>query len=468
MEPQQPEPELPPWMPIARGEIGIKERPGPHSDHPRILEYLRTVIRVDPLHDEIPWCFGGETEILSHRGFVRLDELRDDDDVVQVDPFLTVLPPIRPIRVIRKRHKGSVVHLSNRDIRLVCDPQHRFLGQWNSAKPNAPVELRPISDLGSMLRIPRVSWSIESDNAAWSDRDLALLAAFLSDGCLKSGSIHIQVSKQRKLDALLALEPAHVYRAAVAYGQSTVPLTDYRFRVPACFSGIFADYKSPKWQLLFSWSRRQIEHFVRTYAVFDGGSRGLSTMLYSSLPNLRDWLQAAIALAGFHSSYRAGTVSKYSGRPCFTVSYCTEKRTRTILGEDLERDEADVDLYCVEVPTGAIVIRTHGTVIPVGNCSAYANWCMHQAGVDGTGSAAARSWLRWGVPLAAPRPGCIVVLWRGTPNDRAHGHVAFLERAEGRTLYLLGGNQRNQVCVEPRPITQLLGYRWPKPRVVVR
>jgi uncharacterized protein (TIGR02594 family) len=92
-------------------------------------------------------------------------------------------------------------------------------------------------------------------------------------------------------------------------------------------------------------------------------------------------------------------------------------------------------------------------------CSAFANWCMDEAGLSGTGSAAARSWLRWGVGLAEPRPGAIAVLRRGT--NPAQGHVAFFLSRRGAFLELLGGNQGNQVRVSSYPGRLLLGYRWP-------
>lgn len=95
-------------------------------------------------------------------------------------------------------------------------------------------------------------------------------------------------------------------------------------------------------------------------------------------------------------------------------------------------------------------------------CAAFANWCMQEVGVDGTGLANARSWLRWGVSLHTPRVGCVVVIWR-VKREAPTGHVGFFVRQEGATLWLLGGNQNNEVCIAPRPLNRLLGYRWPAP-----
>ncbi len=92
-------------------------------------------------------------------------------------------------------------------------------------------------------------------------------------------------------------------------------------------------------------------------------------------------------------------------------------------------------------------------------CSAFANWCMAEAGINGSGSAAARSWLSWGDPCE-PRPGCIVVLWRVAP-DAPTGHVGFLDSLDGDRVWILGGNQGDKVSVAAFPVARVLAYRWP-------
>lgn len=43
-------------------------------------------------------------------------------------------------------------------------------------------------------------------------------------------------------------------------------------------------------------------------------------------------------------------------------------------------------------------------------CSSFVNWSLAKAGVTGTSSALARSWLTWGEPLEEPIIGCVTVL----------------------------------------------------------
>lgn len=80
-------------------------------------------------------------------------------------------------------------------------------------------------------------------------------------------------------------------------------------------------------------------------------------------------------------------------------------------------------------------------------CSSFVNWSMQQAGVAGTNSAAARSWLHWGqaVPRdsAHVRPGDVIVFPRG--NNPAQGHVAIVQDVmPNGQVRVVGGNQRGE------------------------
>ena len=73
----------------------------------------------------------------------------------------------------------------------------------------------------------------------------------------------------------------------------------------------------------------------------------------------------------------------------------------------------------------------------------------------------ARSWLSWGTALDEPRPGCVVVIKRGT--DETSGHVGlFRQWSEDRSkIYLIGGNQGDCVSIAAFRSHLVLGYRWP-------
>ncbi len=91
-------------------------------------------------------------------------------------------------------------------------------------------------------------------------------------------------------------------------------------------------------------------------------------------------------------------------------------------------------------------------------CAAFANWVCKQAGCDYSGKLNARSFLTVGEKVTAPKAGDIVVLWRGNPSGWK-GHVGFFIRETDTHIYMLGGNQGNQVCIAPYDKKRLLEYR---------
>lgn len=105
-------------------------------------------------------------------------------------------------------------------------------------------------------------------------------------------------------------------------------------------------------------------------------------------------------------------------------------------------------------------------------CSAALNaWCSRLQ-LPSTGSLRARSWLHLDTDsgdrcrvaaIGQNRPeelqvGDIVVLWRER-RDGPKGHVGLFAAARRGRLYLLGGNQGNQVCTRSYPRYRFLAGR---------
>lgn len=87
-------------------------------------------------------------------------------------------------------------------------------------------------------------------------------------------------------------------------------------------------------------------------------------------------------------------------------------------------------------------------------CSSFVNWCVEKSGIEGTNSAWARHWLNWGTPITKPFRGCIVIFKRGTG-----GHVGFYIKETKTSIYVLGGNQDDEVNIKRYSKSNLLGFR---------
>lgn len=90
-------------------------------------------------------------------------------------------------------------------------------------------------------------------------------------------------------------------------------------------------------------------------------------------------------------------------------------------------------------------------------CSAFVGAMLERAGITSTRFEGAKSYLQWGVNLAAPAVGCIVVFER-----TGGGHVGFVLGEDGAgNLLVLGGNQADAVNVRAFSRDRAKGYRWP-------
>lgn len=101
-------------------------------------------------------------------------------------------------------------------------------------------------------------------------------------------------------------------------------------------------------------------------------------------------------------------------------------------------------------------------------CSSFVNWCLREAGIKGTRSAAAASWLTWGKPSEAKIGAITIIHSIGAVHNRVSVtgyHVGFFLRGDGSSVTLLGGNQRDQVrqSTYPKKAWRVVAYRWPEP-----
>ncbi len=97
-------------------------------------------------------------------------------------------------------------------------------------------------------------------------------------------------------------------------------------------------------------------------------------------------------------------------------------------------------------------------------CSFFMNWVAQKADLESSKLGNARSWLNVGLPVTQPEPGDVVIFWRGS-IDSYKGHVGlFMGYSQDHTrVYVLGGNQNDQVSQSAYGVDQLLGFRRLRP-----
>ena len=93
-------------------------------------------------------------------------------------------------------------------------------------------------------------------------------------------------------------------------------------------------------------------------------------------------------------------------------------------------------------------------------CAAFVNWVLKYSGFIGTGKLNARSFLGIGeeVSLDCAQSGDVIVLYRNNPKSW-QGHVGFLCHYDQHHIWLLGGNQGNQINITKYPRQRFHGAR---------
>jgi uncharacterized protein (TIGR02594 family) len=94
-------------------------------------------------------------------------------------------------------------------------------------------------------------------------------------------------------------------------------------------------------------------------------------------------------------------------------------------------------------------------------CAAWLGSVLERNGLGSTRALNARSYLKFGsvIDADAPRIGAIAIFQRGA--DPQAGHVGFVTGWTDTHLMILGGNQKDSVCICSMPRSALLGLRWP-------
>ena len=112
--------------------------------------------------------------------------------------------------------------------------------------------------------------------------------------------------------------------------------------------------------------------------------------------------------------------------------------------------------------------ETSGNIHREAWCSDGMNHFVKKHGLPGTGSAAAISWLKWGVSAGDTTfPGCILVFeWSGGSDAGGH-HVTMMAKdqsgTDADTIACIGCNQGNEVKVSIFPLADIMddGIRMP-------
>jgi GDP-D-mannose dehydratase len=117
-----------------------------------LLEAIR-ILKLDPIV-HICGCYDEKTELLTKRGFIKYNEIKEDDKVVSINPENNVIEYKSIKKIIIDDYSGDMININTRSIDLSITPNHKILFKKLPYKKLEFIEAREIKDKNARYYLP--------------------------------------------------------------------------------------------------------------------------------------------------------------------------------------------------------------------------------------------------------------------------------------------------------------------------
>lgn len=378
------------------------------ADFPR----CDTVVMARPTRSKVLFCFDQETEILTGRGWVNGMHLRDEDVVAQWDDKSGEVSFVRPThrftRPVNDGERMVSLELPSTSIRVTED--HRV---YHRPKGAAQVDEWRVSAARDLADHPRRQVWIPSagcgtfDGVPLTDDEIRLIAWITTDGSVhrNTRSAHISQSKpgnvldiERVIRSCGIKYSTYTTDKPTNYGERKYPLVRYTmsFGMPRgrdshlkgwahldqwmfksdldAFAADGAKEVRRRWE---NATEQQWDVFMSTFNAANGANTDVSKLnwtprsMHIALSNLpfAEWVQAMCVQRGWSAS-----LVQHKGRTDVWMLHAKKLTRRRVGGGDgrpswvYEEPDPSEQVWCVTVPSGAVVTRRHGKAVILGQC----------------------------------------------------------------------------------------------------
>ncbi len=336
-------------------------------------------------------CYDQKTEILTDQGWRKFADLASER-VAQVDPQTLEMTFVKPLAKIAYHYSGPMHRYHSDCVDLLVTPDHRMLlkSDWHFYKGDGAwrfVPARNILTRGRYIIPQACSWSGTPIPATYElagqkiagDDYLRFMGIWLSEGCACERPDHqgYQVVVSQASGDVAGKIRALFDRLAWNWVESSTPSGVRQFIIsnkalyeslaPFGKSGdkfIPADIKNA--------TPRQLGLFLEWYGMGDGyhdSDRPPRWQYVSKSPQMVDDIQEILIRMGI-----AGGLQSHDH--CARIETRTHKRKGGVgykwyaLLLPTHRSVVDYEglVYCVSVPTGAVLVRRNGKTAVSGNC----------------------------------------------------------------------------------------------------
>lgn len=326
-------------------------------------------------------CVTEDTEVLTPQGFKNYKNLNIGDDIYTWKDGKLNIQKVQRVNI--KEYKGEMHQYRGRDVIQTVTPNHKVLyKKYNTYK----FELKDSVEIfnnKTPIDIP-ISMENTKPDINLSDELIQLLAIVLTDGHLKeSGGVSkiVQIVKSKNREGHDLIKNI-CNKLGYALKETTfesnfdhlhdkeydkIEMVDYRLSVEdskEIINLLNGERKIP--QMLFNFSQRQAELFLRTWASFDGH---IAEKEYDRIRiqcdnyDIANDIQHICFLAGFGSRITERQISNNVNSTIYVIPY--KRKNKTASTKEIIQYEGIV--WCPTTEDGIVVYRKEGKVFVSGN-----------------------------------------------------------------------------------------------------
>jgi Phage portal protein, SPP1 Gp6-like len=333
-------------------------------------------------------CLGQNTEILTRRGWLGMDDVRPGDQALALDPNTDELV-WSDVHGIVKRKLGpdeKAYHWHSERFDAISTSGHRWLYEGGRGKRTVRTtdELHGLrSGGGGRLVVAGGTPTHFPTEAKYTDEFVELIGWVTAEGTLEPSSAGFVLCQNPEKNPAFAarIDRLHKhYEQTYSYIREETGTKNWRFdaRVGHEVRAVIGEHKAPLVEFLTSLTMNQATLLYNTLMDGDGDTRrSRGEFLWQNNWAVLDAFQMLAMMLGKRSNARMSSRSRsYDGQTTMSGS-ATVYQNRTHNLADLKREEIDYDGYvwCPVTDATTWVARSHGTVFHTGNC--FPEWHPH-------------------------------------------------------------------------------------------
>lgn len=339
--------------------IGLSKRIDPDG---RIRSDFKRFISTGRLSSSRPNCYDRETEVLTDVGWKKFAEL-DNECVAQWNEDGTI-EFVKPERKISYLYAGEMIRLLASGVDLLVTPEHRILTKTRRGKVVWEEARDWKNCVGKNIDRKSVRGGIKNGGRRLSAEErleLERAVVVQADGYVRKDWDVIEVafkSERKKMQAerLWQLKKRGNDGRIVVY----IPFTD------SCCEWLVIDRKTGqkhfREEKVLSLCAEDLRLFLEMVMRWDGdNSRKCAFLQKKAHADVVSLVQAVAVLCGNSTSW-------YEKDEKYVVVNVHRKPERNLSRTTVSRELYEGIVYCVTVPSGAIVVRRNGCVVVSGNC----------------------------------------------------------------------------------------------------